>query len=120
MADLEAQTDAETPGSQTTKRLIPRRELRQLIQMLADLVKVVQTIVEVEDQAISNEKDKQNVPQEMQTTLKSVDQIAVEGCTADEEEENVFRVIISTPEEIASRKTRSLREFESLLSIQCH
>jgi len=119
MADLEAQTEAEVPGFQTTNRLMPRGEFSQLIQMLADSVKVVQSIVEFEDQATSNEDDKKNDPQEIQTSLKSIDHIAEEGGTADEEEENVSRVIIATPEEIASRKALNLREFESLSSIMC-
>ncbi|KAK4941379.1 hypothetical protein LTR10_018648 [Elasticomyces elasticus] len=102
MADLEAQTEAEPLGSQTSNLLIPRRELSHLVQMLADSVRLVQAMVEGDDQTGTDEDDKQNI-----RTLNSDDHIAEEGGTADiddhKEEESVSRVIIASPEEIANR-----------------
>lgn len=118
MADLEAQTQTGAQRSEIQSALMARRELRQLVQMLADSVKLVQSMVELDDERRPNQNDEHIELRTIEADSESENYVVEQGemigdDNEHEEGERVAKMPVLSQEEILNWMLAKQREFES-------
>jgi hypothetical protein len=85
--------------------------------MLAYSIEILQTIVELNDQAIVKKENEQTVALAIETSLNSADNAGEPDETVDDDqeqrgEEYTARMTVASPEEVARRKATNFKAFE--------